>query len=88
MSPDFQVRCLHLTKKAGAVKANAWVRLYETIDVQLKVIQGPDGLFVAPPTGEYKDGSGRTRYIRRFRFADRGLQERVEGAVLGAFNAL
>ena len=87
MSP-FEVLTCRLTKKASAVRANSWVRLFGVVEVFCKVVHGPSGPFLALPTGEYKGADGRTRYLRRVKVADEDLLGAIEEAVLDRYRTV
>lgn len=87
-APAFEVLRVCPCRRKSAVKANAYVRFGGQVDIQIKVVLGPKGLFIAEPTGQYRDPTtGRTRYLRRVRFLDRELRADVESAVVAAYAA-
>jgi hypothetical protein len=83
----FEILTCRLTKKGSAVRANCWLRLFGVVDVLCKVVHGPDGPFLALPTGEYKGADGRTRYLRRVKVTDEDLLRAIEEAVLDRYRA-
>ena len=67
------------------VQATVWVRFFNTLDLQFRVLNGPDGIFVMPPNGEYRSPDGRRRFFRRCLFVDEEFGYAVEQAVIEAY---
>lgn len=84
--PQIEIAKFTLARGKGAVKANVWVLFDGVLELMFKVLSART-LFVVGPSGEYLDRGGNKRWIRRTRFRDTDLEQRVIDLVLTEYDA-
>ena len=85
----YTIEAVRLTKKKGSVKANAHILfLGGKLRVTFKVVNGPNGLFLAPPAALYRGSNGRSSYVPYAKVLDKELLAALQRDVLAEYTRI
>ena len=88
MSKPFEIKNMREARNCGSLKAT-FTAAFKALELNdCRLIEGRDGLFFAPPSRQYENRDGETKYANYFYVTDDRLKGDIEAEAIAVYEKM